>query len=54
VMAEPPAAVSTRWPCARRSQPDGPLEKPDEDEKRWEARLKAVAKPPAKPTKKGK
>lgn len=26
----------------------------DEDEKRWEARLKAVAKPPAKPTKKGK
>lgn len=26
----------------------------DEDEKRWEARLKAVAKPPAKPAKKGK
>ncbi len=26
----------------------------DEDEKRWEARLKAVAKPPAKPVKKGK
>jgi hypothetical protein len=25
----------------------------DEDEKRWEARLKAVAKPPAKPAKKG-
>ena len=24
----------------------------DEDEKRWEARLKAVAKPPAKPVKK--
>lgn len=24
----------------------------DEDEKRWEARLKAVAKPPAKPIKK--
>lgn len=26
----------------------------DEDEKRWEARLKAVAKPPAKAAKKGK
>lgn len=26
----------------------------DEDEKRWEARLKAVVKPPAKPAKKGK
>jgi hypothetical protein len=28
--------------------------KVDEDKKRWEARLKAVAKPPAKPVKKGK
>lgn len=26
----------------------------DEDEGRWEQRLKAVAKPPAKPAKKGK
>jgi hypothetical protein len=26
----------------------------DTDESRWEARLKAVAKPPAKPAKKGK
>jgi hypothetical protein len=26
----------------------------DEDEKAWEARLKAVAKPPAKAVKKGK
>ena len=26
----------------------------DEDESRWEARLKAVAKPPAKAAKKGK
>jgi hypothetical protein len=25
----------------------------DEDEKRWEERLKAVAKPPARPKKKG-
>ena len=28
------------------------VEGTDEDEKRWEARLKAAAKPPAKPTKK--
>jgi len=26
----------------------------DEDEKAWEGRLEAVAKPPAKPVKKGK
>jgi hypothetical protein len=51
--------MSSKKPVLQRRQGEASIAAPkaaevDEDEKRGEARLRAVAKPPAKPVKKGK